>query len=30
MEHEQFLNYAIEQAEKSLSEGGIPIGAGKL
>lgn len=29
MEEENFLTYAIEQAEKSLSEGGIPIGAGK-
>jgi hypothetical protein len=29
-EHEIFLSYAIEQAAKSRSEGGIPIGAGKV
>ncbi len=30
MEHEEFLVAAIEQAEKSRAEGGIPIGAGEL
>lgn len=28
--HEIFLNYAIEQALQSQSEGSIPIGAGIL
>jgi hypothetical protein len=28
--HEAFLSYAIEQAENSRKEGGIPIGAGDV